>query len=191
MKRTKLCFKDIHELAELCLIKCYFFVKQRNQNIKKLETYPIIFYGCFICKLHSEFGTQNHCRRINLKSGSKNVQAIPALTNVQIKPHSCIPTDTITSIFKEFLARATKICSEKYLRVEIKYLVDIFCKNGHDRKALQKLINSFEKKTRGTKNNINNRNTNKKQTFLNTKIRIKNQKGNRNVWIFSSVSNGP
>ena len=67
----------------------------------------------------------------------------------------------------------------------------MFCKNWHDRKALQKLINSFEKKTRGTKNNINNRNTNKKQTFLNTKIRTKNQKGNRNVWIFSSVSNGP
>ena len=46
-----------------------------------------------------------------------------ALTNVHIKPHSCLPPDTITSIFKGFLARATKICSEKYLRVEIEYLI--------------------------------------------------------------------
>ena len=47
------------------------------------------------------------------------------LTNVQIKPHSCILFDTITSLFKVFLARATKICSEKYLRAEIKYPADI------------------------------------------------------------------
>ena len=63
-----------------------------------------------------------------------------SLTNVQIKPHSCIPPDTITSIFKGFLARATKICSEKYLREEIEYLTDIFCENGHGRKTLQKII---------------------------------------------------
>ena len=51
-----------------------------------------------------------------------------------------MPPDTITSIFKEFLARATKICSEKYLREEIEYLTDIFCENGHGRKTLQKII---------------------------------------------------
>ena len=86
-------------------------------------------------------------------------------SNVQIKPHSCIPPDTITSIFKEFLARATKICSEKYLTAEIEYLTDIFCENGHDRKTLQKIPNSFEKKSRGTNNN-NNNNTNKTQTII-------------------------
>ena len=48
-----------------------------------------------------------------------DVHRKPALTNVQIKSHSCIPSDTITSIFKGFLASATKICSEKYLREEI------------------------------------------------------------------------
>ena len=53
-----------------------------------------------------------------------DVHREPALTNVQIKPHSCILPDTITSIFKGFLARATKICSEKYLRAEIEYLTD-------------------------------------------------------------------
>ena len=92
-----------------------------------------------------------------------DVHRKPVLTNVQIKPYSCIPLDTINRIFKGFLARATKICSEKYLREEIEYLTDIYCENGHDRKTLQKIINSFEKKARGTNNN-NNNNTNRKQT---------------------------
>ena len=72
-----------------------------------------------------------------------DVHRKPVLTNVQIKPHPCIPPDTITSIFKGFLARATKICSEKYLREKIEYLPDIFCENGRDRKAFQKIINNF------------------------------------------------
>ena len=81
-----------------------------------------------------------------------NVHRKPAITNVQIKPHCCIPPDTVTSIFTGFLARATKICSGKYLKEEIEYLTDIFCENGHDRKTLKKIINNFEKKTRTTIN---------------------------------------
>ena len=46
------------------------------------------------------------------------------------------------------------------MREEIGYLTDIFCENGHDRKTLQKIINSFEKKIRGTSNNNNNNNDN-------------------------------
>ena len=68
-----------------------------------------------------------------------------ALTNIQIKPHSCISSDTITSIFKGFFARATKIYSEKNWRVEIEYLTDMFCENGHGRKTSRKIINNFEK----------------------------------------------
>ena len=69
-----------------------------------------------------------------------------ALANVRSKPHSCISSDAITSIFKGFLARATRICSEKYLRAEIEYLTDIFCENGHDRKTLQKMIIALKRK---------------------------------------------
>ena len=69
-------------------------------------------------------------------------------------------------IFKGFFVRATKICSEKYLRAEIECLTDIFCENGHDGKTLLKIINSSEKKTCSTNNNNNNNNnTNKKQTI--------------------------
>ena len=83
--------------------------------------------------------------------------------NVQIKLHSCKHSNKITSIFKGFLARATKICSKKYLRAEIEYLA-MFFKNVYDRKTLQKIINNFEKKTRSPDNN-NNSNTDKKQTI--------------------------
>ena len=57
------------------------------------------------------------------------------------------------------------MCSEKYLRVEIEYLTDIFCGNGHDRRTLKTINNDFEKKTRTTNNTTtnNNNNTNKKQ----------------------------
>ena len=47
----------------------------------------------------------------------------PALRNVQIKSHCCIPSDTISSTFNRFLGRAPKISSEKHLREEIEYLI--------------------------------------------------------------------
>ena len=37
----------------------------------------------------------------------------PGLANVQIKSYTCIPSSKITSMFKGFLARATKICSKE------------------------------------------------------------------------------
>ena len=98
----------------------------------------------------------------------------PALTNELIKPHYCIPPDTIASIFKGFLARTTKICSEKGLRTEVEYLTDIFCENGHERKTFQNIINSFEKKTRSINNNNDINNTNKKQT-INLSLDTKNR----------------
>ena len=74
-------------------------------------------------------------RNIKIKNNNGryefDVNRKPVLTNVQIKPHSCISPDTITCIFKGFLVRATKICSEKYLREDIEYLTDIFWENGH------------------------------------------------------------
>ena len=52
IKRTKVCLKDIYELAELCLSKCYFLwnneIRILKNSVKKLGTYWIIFYGCFI-----------------------------------------------------------------------------------------------------------------------------------------------
>ena len=80
--------------------------------------------------------------------------------------------------FKGILGRATKICSEKYLRAEIEYLSDMFCKTGHDRKTLQKIINNFEKKTRSCNSKKSNK-THKNQTITFhwiPKIRLKIKK---------------
>ena len=58
------------------------------------------------------------------------------MTNVQIKPHSYVNPALIRGIFKGFISRARKLCSEKYLDEELKFLVDMFLENGHDRNHL-------------------------------------------------------
>ena len=67
--------------------------------------------------------------------------------------------------------------------MEIGYLTDTFCKNGHDRNTLQKKINSFEKKTRSTNNN-NNNNTNKKQTITFLGYQRSDQKSKKKIQKF-------
>ena len=49
------------------------------------------------------------------------------------------------------------------MRAKIEYLSDTFSDNRHGSNTLQKIINSFEKKTCGTNNSNNGNNTNKKQ----------------------------
>ena len=184
MKITKLCLKDISELAEFCVSKCYFLWNNEIRILKNSVPtgLPFMVVLCesyvqnlehkaiaevltlnlapkthrrYVDDTHAQFTSkeqsckfqnilnkqdkhtqftiehENEEKRLNfldikIKNNSGryefDVHHKPALTNVQIKPHSCIPPDTITSIFNEFLARATKICSEKYLREEIEYL---------------------------------------------------------------------
>ena len=43
-----------------------------------------------------------------------------AITNIHIKPTSCIDPNTIKSVFRGFLHRARSICSEKYVKEEKK-----------------------------------------------------------------------
>ena len=44
-----------------------------------------------------------------------------AITNIHIKPTSCIDPNIIKSVFKGFLYRAHSICSEKYIKEEEKF----------------------------------------------------------------------
>ena len=53
----------------------------------------------------------------------------PAITNVQIKPHSNICSNM--GVFKGFLSRVLHICSEKCLAQEIDFLINVFVENGH------------------------------------------------------------
>ena len=59
-----------------------------------------------------------------------------SITNVQIKPDSSIAPHMAMGVFKGFLSRAYKICTEKYLQSEIDFLIDIFTENGHNRNTL-------------------------------------------------------
>ena len=63
-----------------------------------------------------------------------------AITNVQIKPHSYVNPALIRGIFKGFVSRAKKLCSEKYLEEELKFLIDMFAENGRDRNYLSSII---------------------------------------------------
>ena len=71
-----------------------------------------------------------------------NVYRKDAITNVQIKPNSSINPKTFNGVFKGFLVRATRICSPKYLEDELKFLVDVFAENGHNRLMLEKMVTS-------------------------------------------------
>ena len=54
-----------------------------------------------------------------------------AITNIHTKPNSCIDPSITKSVFKGFLHRAYTICSEKYIKEETQFLVEMFVENGH------------------------------------------------------------
>ena len=39
------------------------------------------------------------------------------------------------SVFKGFLSKAYKICSERYIDEKIQILIDVFTENGYERKT--------------------------------------------------------
>ena len=67
-----------------------------------------------------------------------------AITNIHIKLTSCIDPNIIKSVFKGFLHRSHSICSEKYIKEEEKFLIDMFVENGHNKQLLKKLSNEIQ-----------------------------------------------
>ncbi|XP_012559209.2 uncharacterized protein LOC105845706 [Hydra vulgaris] len=68
-----------------------------------------------------------------------------AITNVQLKPNSNINPSIIIGVFKRFLCRTKRICSQKYLQKEIDFLTDIFVENGHDKNILNNITIDYLK----------------------------------------------
>ena len=83
-----------------------------------------------------------------------------AITNIHIKPNSCIDPSITKSVFKGFLHRAHTICSEKFIKEEIQFLVNMFVENGHKRTFLEVLVKDYNTKN---KNNNNRNDTNRKK----------------------------
>ena len=61
------------------------------------------------------------------------------------------------SVFKGFLSRAYKICSERYISEEIQFLSEVLTENGYERKTLEKITKNYL-------NELQNPSFNKKDT---------------------------
>ena len=69
-----------------------------------------------------------------------------AITNVQVKPTSSHDPKILNGIFKGFVHRAYKICSEQYLTSELEFLINVFVENGYDERTLRKLMRDVASK---------------------------------------------
>ena len=69
----------------------------------------------------------------------------PAITNVMLKPSSSVDPKMIEGVFKGFLARAKRICSDRYLHDEIEFLIKVFEENGHNAEKLRMIAKDYTK----------------------------------------------
>ena len=51
----------------------------------------------------------------------------------------------IEGVFKGFLARAKRICSDKFLHDEIEFLIKVFDENGHNARKLRVIAEDYTK----------------------------------------------
>ena len=65
-----------------------------------------------------------------------------AITNVHLKPISCHDEKIKYGIFKGFVHRAKVICSEKYIKDELEFLISIFIENGYHESILRNIISN-------------------------------------------------
>ena len=79
-----------------------------------------------------------------------------SVTNAQIKPNSNIAPPIAMGVFKGFLSRVYKICTEKYLQSEIDILIDIF------RSALTNIDTEYLRNINKPKSNDQNNTKNTK-----------------------------
>ena len=67
-----------------------------------------------------------------------------AITNIMIKPSSCVNPSLSTGIFKGFVTRAMRICSSQYLQAELDFLINVFVENGHDVNKLKSIVTAMQ-----------------------------------------------
>ena len=108
---------------------------------------------------HKELNFLGVTIRNNLnQSYDFSVYRKPAITNVQIKPHSNICPNIAMGVFKGFLSRALHICSESYLAQEIEILINVFEENGHSITVLEKVAKEYINNITSVKEKVNRNN---------------------------------
>ena len=65
---------------------------------------------------------------------------------MNIKPNSFIDPSVTKSVFKGFVHRAHAVCSEKYIKEETQFLIDMFVENGHKRTYIETLVKDYNAK---------------------------------------------
>ena len=66
-------------------------------------------------------------------------------TNISIKPQSCQEPSVAVATFKGELCRCYRLCSSiENTKKSIEYVTNIFEDNGHDRKMLQKIVDTYK-----------------------------------------------
>ena len=77
----------------------------------------------------------------------------PSNTNIGLKPQSCQDPKTVVASFKGELCRCYRLCaSTEQAKKEIQLTLDLYEDNGHDRRKLQKIADSYEPPTSKKKN---------------------------------------
>ncbi|XP_065652946.1 uncharacterized protein LOC136080259 [Hydra vulgaris] len=101
----------------------------------------------------------------NNKSGTYlfNIYRKDAITNVQIKPHSCHDPKIIYGVFKGFIQRAFALCSKEHINHELKFLTEMFTQNGYNKKILQNIVKKIKNNKQNNQNNQQNNNNNIKK----------------------------
>ena len=112
-----------------------------------------------------------------------------AITNIRMKPNSCIDPSMTKIAFKGFLHRAHTICSEKFIKEEMLFLVDMFLEHGHKRTFSEALVKDYNTKST---NDHNRNDTNRKKTSwipnIGPRIRKEFKKVNKDI-TFTSGNN--
>ena len=69
-----------------------------------------------------------------------------AITNIQVKKHSCHDPNIQAGIIKGFVNRALTICTELHIEEELKFLLDVFVENGYENSDVQRIIDEVRNK---------------------------------------------
>ena len=95
------------------------------------ENQSIAFLDVFVTRENNKFST-----RIFRK---------PSNTNVTIKPQSCQHPNTVAGVVKAEICRAHRICSTpEQANNEIQHTLNLFEDNGHNRKNLEKIVETYK-----------------------------------------------
>ena len=79
----------------------------------------------------------------------------PAITKVQIKPHSNICPNIAMGVYKRFLSGALQTCSGNHLAQEIDFLINVLAGNGQSIALLEKVNKKYMNNISSKKEKVN------------------------------------